>query len=115
MKTSIVWHCGAMALAVIVILGTAVAEVRTWTSADGKFKVEAEMLSVQEGKVSLRKADGTEVTVPLAKLSEADRQYVTGRASRTPALVPVTDETPAAKNESRTEKRPGSKTTPSSA
>jgi thiol-disulfide isomerase/thioredoxin len=115
MKTSIVWHCGALALVIIVVLGTSLAEVRTWTSADGKFKVEAEMLSVHEGKVSLRKADGTEVVVPLTKLSEADRQFVTSRTSRTPALVRVTDESPAAKSESRTEKRPATKTTATNA
>src|SRR6187200_1881456 len=105
MKTLIVRHCGPMALAVIVILGTAVAEVRTWTSADGKFQVEAEMLSVQEGKVSLRKADGTEVTVPLTKLGEADRRFIAGRTALPPALVPVTDEASASKNEPREEKR----------
>jgi thiol-disulfide isomerase/thioredoxin len=102
MKTSIVWHGGAIALAVIVVLGTAVAEMRTWTSADGKFKVEAELLSVQDGQVSLRKADGTEIIVPLTKLSDADRQFAKGRASRTPALVPAADEAPAAKKKAST-------------
>jgi thiol-disulfide isomerase/thioredoxin len=110
MKTSIVWPGGAIALAVIVVLGTAVAEVRTWTSADGKFKVEAELLSVQEGKVSLRKADGTEVAVPLTKLSEADRQFVKGRAASDPADLPTADETKAGKKESRDDKSPGGKT-----
>src|SRR4051794_18610377 len=102
MKISIVWHGGAIALAVIVVLGTAVAEMRTWTSADGKFKVEAELLAVQEGQVSLRVADGTEINVPLTKLSDADRQFAKGRASRTPALVPAADGIPAVKKESST-------------
>jgi thiol-disulfide isomerase/thioredoxin len=114
MKTSIVWHCGAIAAAVL-ILSTAAAEVRTWTSADGKFTVQAEMLSVEDGSVSLRKADGTEINVPLTKLSKADRQFAAGRASRTPALVPVTGIDRSAKTESREQKLPASKTTPTTA
>lgn len=115
MKTWFNRHCGAIALSVVAVLnmivaGTAVAEVRTWTSADGKFNVEAELLSVQDGKVNLRKADGTEVAVPLTKLSEADRKFVAWRAARTPALTPINDGNPATKNDSPAEKRPAGKT-----
>jgi len=65
----------AVALAVSSAAGATVAEVRTWTSADGKFAVRAELLAVQDGSVSLRKDDGTEVIVPLTKLSADDRQF----------------------------------------
>jgi hypothetical protein len=51
-------------------------EVRTWTDASGKFKIEAKLLEVADGKVKLEKADGKIVTLPLAKLSVADRAFV---------------------------------------
>ncbi len=49
---------------------------RTWTSADGRFTVEAELVAVKRGWVKLRKANGKELTVPLTKFGEADRQFV---------------------------------------
>jgi hypothetical protein len=48
--------------------------LRTWTDASGKFKVEAELLGVQEGKVRLKRPNGKEVTIPIDKLSAADRE-----------------------------------------
>jgi hypothetical protein len=51
------------------------AEIRTWTSADGHFTVEAELVEVVKGTVKLRKANGTILNVPLEKISKADREY----------------------------------------
>jgi hypothetical protein len=51
-------------------------EMRTWSSADGKFTVEARLVEVLDGQPVLRNADGRRLRVPLEKLSEADRQYV---------------------------------------
>jgi hypothetical protein len=61
-----------------VALGITLAEAapRKWTSADGKSSIQAEVLSVSNGKVELRKLNGDTVQVPLEKLSEADRQWV---------------------------------------
>lgn len=109
MKTRGKRHGGAVALLVLVVVGTAVAEGRTWTSADGKFQVEAELLSVQDGKVILRKADGAKVAVPLTKLSAPDQQFAAGRPSRTAALVPVTDGSQPTKSNSVAVKPPASK------
>jgi len=55
------------------------AEVRTWTSADGKFKIDAELVKVSEdGKsVTLRQKDGKESVAKLEKLSQEDSEYVT--------------------------------------
>ena len=33
--------------------------VRTWTDATGKFRVRAEFLGIKEGRVQLKKSDGT--------------------------------------------------------
>ena len=54
--------------------------VRTWTSADGKFSTEAEFGGMAFGKVKLRKADGTIVTVDSAKLSDEDQEWIKKRA-----------------------------------
>jgi len=51
-------------------------KIRTWTDITGKYKVEAEIVSVQNGQVTLRKANGDRTTLPVEKLSEADREFV---------------------------------------
>lgn len=50
--------------------------LRTWSDASGKFKIEAELVSVEDGKVNLKKKSGEVVSVPLAKLSKADQEFV---------------------------------------
>jgi hypothetical protein len=50
--------------------------IRTWHSASGKFSTDAEFLSAGLGKVKLRKADGTELTLELDQLSEDDRNWI---------------------------------------
>ena len=58
-------------------------KLRTWSSADGKFSVEAEFLSQLGNNVKLRKkADGVEITVPLDKLSAPDRDWLKNRSGR---------------------------------
>lgn len=51
-------------------------EYRLWTDASGKFQVEAEYVAVVDGKVQLRRKDGREISVPLARLSKADQEEV---------------------------------------
>ena len=62
-------------------------ELRTWTGADGKFKVEAELLETAGDTVHLRTADGSMIRVPLASISEADRAHVE-RASKERFVLP---------------------------
>lgn len=50
--------------------------VRTWTSADGKYTVEATLAGMTADSVRLRKESGDVVTVPLDRLSKEDRQAV---------------------------------------
>jgi hypothetical protein len=52
------------------------AKLRTWTSADGKFKVEAAFVGVVGGNAVLRNEAGKVLRVPLAKLSEADQAFI---------------------------------------
>ena len=49
---------------------------RTWTSRDGQYKVQAELVRYDGEIVQLRKSDGTIVKVPVAKLSRADGEYL---------------------------------------
>jgi len=51
-------------------------EMRTWTDDSGTFKVEAELVDVQAGRVTLRKADGKTIEVRLDRLSATDRAAV---------------------------------------
>ncbi len=50
--------------------------LRTWSDATGQHHTEAVLLRLENGKVWLRRKDGTQIAVPLDKLSEADRNYL---------------------------------------
>lgn len=65
-------------LLVLVILGSFSSPLlaRQWTSRAGGFSVEAELLDVREGNAILKKADGSELSVPVNKLSLADVRYL---------------------------------------
>ena len=52
------------------------AEQREWTDKSGKHTVEAEFVRIERGKVTLKKADGTESKVPLSKLSKKDQSFL---------------------------------------
>jgi len=52
---------------------------RTWTSSDGKFRIEAVYVGRKAGDVSLRRPDGQIINVPVASLSQADQDYLQSR------------------------------------
>ena len=60
------------------LLLTAAASVsaRKWTDSTGKFSVEAELVEVKDGNVRLKRQDDKVITVPLTKLSKADRDFL---------------------------------------
>jgi SLA1 homology domain 1, SHD1 len=49
---------------------------RTWTDKTGKFKLEAQLVSVVDGKVVLKRREGDTLSVPLASLSQADQLFL---------------------------------------
>lgn len=51
--------------------------LRTWTDVTGKHKIEAYFVRKTDSEVTLKTDAGRELTLPLAKLSEADRELVT--------------------------------------
>ena len=60
------------------------AQARKWTDVTGKYSIEAELVELKDGQVRLRKPDGQVITLPLEKLSAADREHVRQEA-RQPA------------------------------
>lgn len=58
------------------------ARFRTWHAAEGGFTVEAEYVKVTAGQVTLRNRDGTEITLPMDRLSQADQAWIKKPHSR---------------------------------
>ena len=56
------------------------AAMRTWRAAAGSFTVQATFVELKSGKVTLKKANGRTVHVPLEKLSKSDREYAKQQA-----------------------------------
>lgn len=67
-------------LAMTIVRFAVAGESRMWTSQAGS-TVEAEYVKQSFGTVYLRRADGTELAIPLNALSPADQQYVKSRVS----------------------------------
>ncbi|MGO9114369.1 MAG: SHD1 domain-containing protein [Thermoguttaceae bacterium] len=55
---------------------SAESKTRTWHDATGTFTVEATLVRSANGKVTLKRTDGKEVTLPVSKLSAEDRAFV---------------------------------------
>lgn len=77
-------------LAAVLLVPTLRAEMRTWTSADGK-TLEAEFAGTQgagsSAKVMLKLPDGSMVPYPISKLSEEDRLFVKGNLPDDPSAL----------------------------
>jgi hypothetical protein len=65
---------------------------RVWTDDTGSFKIEAEFKGVVDNKVQLRRKDGREIKVPLAKLSKADQEEVRKLQQKPAAVNPFEPE-----------------------
>ncbi len=77
----------SISVVLLLLLITSV-EARKWTSSDGRFSVEAEYVAATDTSVQLKKSDGTVINIPLAKLSEQDKQHI---ATLSKASVPTSD------------------------
>lgn len=71
------WCCAGVALGIFAGLWSA-AIAREWQDASGKFRLEANLVTIKEGKVYLEKSSGEVIPVPLAKLSRKDQEYLVG-------------------------------------
>jgi len=63
---------------------------RTWTDKSGRFSVEAELVEVRDGKVHLRRGDGTVVAVSVDRLSDHNRRYLAALESPKPDATVLT-------------------------
>jgi hypothetical protein len=72
-------------IAICLLTSESLAQVRSWESASGNHKIEAELISADDQSVKLATVDGREMSIPLSKLSQEDRDYVA--AQKTPAPV----------------------------
>ena len=89
---AILWNVAwAVVLAVLAAPGVADDtpdhELRLWKDASGSFQVRAKLIERTDGAVRLRKTDGKEISVPLAKLSQADQEYVDKTTAPKPVVV----------------------------
>ena len=68
------WFVGVL----VCLLGgaSAAAYGRQWTDRSGSYSVEAELVKVEDGRVHLKKPDGTIVQVPQDRLCDADQRYL---------------------------------------
>lgn len=82
--------------ATLMLVGShALAEsTRTWTDSTGSFSIDAEFVSVMEDKVQLRRKDGRLIVVPIKRLSEADKQFLTDRGDIKAGPEPIPDNAP---------------------
>jgi hypothetical protein len=60
----------------LLFISAAPASARKWTSSNGKFSVEAELLEHKGGNVKLKRQSGQIITVLFSKLSKADRDHL---------------------------------------
>ncbi len=58
------------------------AQERVWTSAQGGKTFKGELVKVAEDRVTIRRSDGKQFTVPLTKFVPADQEYVAGMRAR---------------------------------
>jgi hypothetical protein len=74
--------------------------MREWTDQSGKFRVKAKFESVDNDSVVLNKADGTQIRVPISRLSPTDQDYLAklsstppsrSKVAKNPSKVPVTE------------------------
>ena len=65
--------------------GPSTDQLRAWTDSTGKHTIQAEFVEFKEGKVRLRKQNGKVVTIPIEKLSDADRELVQRQSKGKPA------------------------------
>lgn len=78
------WLPAAVVASLVSLAAVVAAEMRTWTDSSGKHQIEAELLSVEDGKALLRRADGKEISVALDQLSVEDRAYVRKQTAPSP-------------------------------
>ena len=93
----------AAILSTWICFGATECQGRTWTDLNGR-TVDAEFVSSEDGKVTVRRtSDGKVFTIPLAKLSVADREFVDSKMGSTNVADTSASSPPAPGSEPRFE------------
>jgi len=69
-------RCFPSFLLAIFLFAPPSANAREWSDVTGKYKTEAELVAFNHEKVVLKRADKDLLSLPLDKLSQADRDYL---------------------------------------
>ena len=64
------------------------AEIRVWKDASGAHEIKAELVGVAGGKVTLKRENGTVLTLPVASLSKADQALLAGGSGSGKSAAP---------------------------
>jgi S1-C subfamily serine protease len=84
-----------VALTSLLLVAAPQVVTRSWKSSDGAYSIDAEYVGAKDGKVSLRKPNGTVIEVPLDRLSAEDQAYVAKQATTNdPPSTPVAANSP---------------------
>jgi len=70
------WHLRVTIVTYTVLATTSLLVAREWTDKSGSSRVEADLVTVKNGKVYLEKEDGRTAAIPLELLSKEDVQYL---------------------------------------
>jgi len=84
----------ALLITTVVFLTVLSALGREWTDNTGTYRVEAEYVGVEDGKVLLAK-DGKQIAVPLERLCKEDQEYVQQRLEAESAISPTSPPDPS--------------------
>lgn len=79
--SSLTRHLLCLVLLVAGGLSAAGQEIRTWTDATGKFKIEGKFKQLEDGKVTLERKDGSLVEIDVKKLSADDQKLIEEQAA----------------------------------
>ena len=58
---------------------------RQWSDSSGQFRIEAEVVEILGDEVCLKKRDGSEITVPISRLSQEDQEFLRKSQSTEPS------------------------------
>jgi tetratricopeptide (TPR) repeat protein len=58
------------------------APLRTWTDTTGQFRIQARLVKIEPTQVTLQRAAGETLVVPLSRLSDGDRRFVESQQQR---------------------------------
>ena len=73
---------------------------REWVDSTGRYRIEAELVAVRGDKIVLEKTDGEILSIPIARLSDVDQQFLKDLSSPKPGKPNEMAERPPSKADS---------------